>query len=154
MSNLICNYGQFQLTWSSWLIKDDSEILKNLNCDCGFEDCLLNWMVGIFYFNKLFKKKKLKQENAIYLYCQLNLWMSCIYMCIFFYFLSCLGLRDRIYVFAEIVVEKLVMETHDWLVLWLVLFSQKIHILLHNLISQAKISHFFFQSNVHWKVLP
>lgn len=40
-----------------------------------------------------------------------------IYMCIFFYFLSCLGLRDRIYVFAEIVVEKLVMETHDWLVL-------------------------------------
>lgn len=38
-------------------------------------------------------------------------------MCIFLYFLSCLGLRDRIYVFAEIVVEKLVMETHDWLVL-------------------------------------
>lgn len=37
-------------------------------------------MVGVFYFIKLFPKKNLKQENAIYLYCQLDLWMSCIYM--------------------------------------------------------------------------
>lgn len=67
MSDLFDNYGQLELACSFWLIKDDFEILK-INCD--FEDCLLNWMVGVFYFIKLFQKKNLKQENAIYLYCQ------------------------------------------------------------------------------------
>lgn len=67
MYDFFDNYGQLELTCSFWLIKDDSEILK-INCD--FEDCLLNWMVGVFYFIKLFQKKNLKQENAIYLYCQ------------------------------------------------------------------------------------
>lgn len=44
-----------------------------------------NEWLDFFYFIKLFKKKKFKQENAIYLYCQLDLWMSCIYMYIFFF---------------------------------------------------------------------
>lgn len=75
-------------------------------------------MVGIFYFNKLFKKKKIKTRKCNILVLPVKFMNELyIYMCIFFYFLSCLGLRDRIYVFAEIVVEKLVMETHDWLVL-------------------------------------
>lgn len=61
MSDLFDNYGQLELTCSFWLIKDDSEILK-INCD--FEDCLLNWMVGVFYFIKLFQKKKFKTRKC------------------------------------------------------------------------------------------
>lgn len=39
----------------------------------------IEWL-EFFILLSYFKKKNLKQENAIYLYCQLDLWMSCIYM--------------------------------------------------------------------------
>lgn len=77
MSDLFDNYGQLELTCSFWLIKDDFEILK-INCD--FEDAYSIEWLEFFILLSYFKKKNLKQENAIYLYCQLDLWMSCIYM--------------------------------------------------------------------------
>lgn len=67
MSDLFDNYGQLELTCSFWLIKDDFEILK-INCD--FEDAYSIEWLEFFILLSYFKKKNLKQENAIYLYCQ------------------------------------------------------------------------------------
>lgn len=110
-----------------------------------FWRCLLNWMVGVFYFIKLFKKKKFKTRKCNILVLPVR-FMNELYILVYYFMWQVvLDIRDRILCFC-----RNCCRTKKWSwrhmigwFLWLVLFSQKIHILLHNLISQAKIPHFF-----------
>lgn len=87
-------------------------------------------MVGVFYFIKLFQKKKFKTRKCNILVLPVR-FMNELYILVYYFMWQVvLDIRDRILCFCRNCCrnKKMVMETHDWLVFMTgLIFSKDSH---------------------------